>query len=115
MDLGADLWVVVEGIDYAFPSDATLAAGGIALLVQGTDGGDAQAAADAFRTDNNVPANVSIYVYEPTAHGSLDNAGEDLAIGRSLDVGLTAVRFELIEYNNNDPWAPEATWLLEVP
>ena len=110
VNLGADRWVVVEGIDYAFPSAATLEAGGFALLVQGTDGGDAQATANAFRADNNVPAGVSIYVYEPTAHGTLDNAGEDLAIGRSLtaDVDSPAVRFELIEYDNTEPWPTEA-------
>ncbi len=108
VNLGADLWVVAEGIDYAFPAGATLAPGGFAVLVQGSDGGNAQATANAFRAANNVPAEVSIYVYEPTAHGTLDNAGEDIAIGRSLDVGLPAVRYELIEYDNTDPWPAAA-------
>ena len=110
VNLGTDLWVVVEGIDYAFPSDATLEAGGFAVLVQGADNGDDQATAESFRADKNVPANVSIYVYEPTADGSLDNAGEDLAIGRSLtaDVDSPAVRFELVEYDNTLPWPTEA-------
>lgn len=104
LDLAAASWSIAEAFNYTFPDGATLPAGSFALLVQGADGADHSDVAAAFRAANSVPADVEIYVYEPTANGGLNNNGEDLSVGRLVGDGPAVIKTELVEYDNNEPW-----------
>jgi hypothetical protein len=103
VNLGADGYAFTQGLDFSFPAGATIAGRGYALVVQGTDGGDAAATIAAFRSANSVPENVPIFVFEPLLNGNLNNAGEDISLGRRVGEGA-AVQVELIEYLNDEPW-----------
>ena len=104
LELGADRWSIAEAFQYTFPEGASLEPSSYVLLVQGDDGADHAIIASDFRDANSVPADVDIFVYEPTLHGSLNNNGEDLAVGRSLGADQPVIKTELIEYDNNEPW-----------
>ncbi len=103
-DGAGQAWQFVNGIEYTFPAGEVLPAGGFALLVQGEDGGNAQQAAAAFRSANNVPAGIAIYIYEPTAHGSLDNAGEELKLARPSTLVAGQIIVDEIDYEDSYPW-----------
>lgn len=104
-------WQLVNGIDYTFPAGEVLPTGGFALLVQGEDGGNAQQTAANFRSANNVPASVAIYVYEPTANGSLDNSGEEILLVRPSTLVAGQINVDEIDYEDSAPWpaGPDGT------
>ena len=97
-------WQLVNGINYTFPAGEVLPAGGFAVLVQGEDGGNATQTATDFRDANNVPPEVAIYVYEPTANGSLDNAGEELLLARPSESVAGLINVDEIDYEDSFPW-----------
>ena len=103
-DGAGQAWQFVNGIDYSFPSGEVLPAGGFALVVQGEDGGNSQQAADDFRSANNVPPSVAIYIYEPTTNGSLDNGGEEILLARPSALVAGQVIVDEIDYEDSFPW-----------
>ena len=104
LELGAERWSVAEAIDYTFPAGTALEPFEYALLIQGDDGADHATVVSDFRAANTVPADVNIFVYEPTLNGSLSNNGEDIAIGRSLGVDQPVIKTEFVEFDNAEPW-----------
>jgi hypothetical protein len=110
-DGAGQAWQLVNGIDYTFAAGEVLPAGGLAVLVQGEDGGNAEQTATDFRNANNVPAGVAIYVYEPTANGSLDNGGEELQLARPSTLVAGQIIVDEIDYEDSFPWpsGPDGT------
>jgi hypothetical protein len=102
-------WRIRGAIEYSFPLGASIPAGGYALLIQGAAGGDAVAEAEAFRAARSVPANVTIFVYNATDHGSLDNAGEKIYLdaptaGPLLVFPPPYLLVDAVKYENSSPW-----------
>ena len=100
----ANTWKV-GGLDFSFPANTTIPAGGYVLLV-GIDPA-------AFRTKYQIPAPVPIF---GPYLGSLDNNGERLELEKPappyLDgMGQTVVPYVIVDtlrYNNKAPWPPSA-------
>jgi hypothetical protein len=97
-------WRFLNGIDFVFPGNVTLAAQGT-LYVTGIDPA-------IFRAQYNVPA--SIPVFGPFG-GRLDNAGERIALFKpdppdplSTDGLAPYVLVESIRYEDAPPWPVEA-------
>ena len=103
-DGAGQAWQFVNGIRYTLPVGEVLASGGFALVVEGTDGGDAAETAATFRANHDVPAGVAIYVYQPTANGVLDNGGEELALARPSTTVSGPVVVDEIDYEDSLPW-----------
>ena len=110
IELGSDGWGIAEAFDYTFPSGASVEPFGYVLLIQGDDGVDHVTTINEFKALNSVPGEAEVYVYEPGIHGSLSNNGEDLSVGRRVSVGdvTGVIKTELVEYDNNLPWAVDA-------
>ncbi len=94
----------ISGIDYDFPSGASLAAGEVALVVS--------ADPEAFRTAYGLAADVKIF---GPFGGRLDNAGESLRLQRPGapfdDDGVSNFRYitaDRVDYDNRDPWPIDA-------
>ena len=86
----------INGIDFTFPANVTLPAGGLALVVESLPA--------AFRARYSVPATVP--VFGPYA-GSLQDSGELLELQR-LDFRGTNnyawVTLDAVRYNDRPPW-----------
>ncbi len=110
LNLGQDDWSIDEAFTYTFPDGASVGASEYVLLIQGADGSDHATVVSDFRSANDVPDGVDIYVYEPTANGSLNNNGEDVSVGRAVAEGdmTVVIKTELIEYDNAAPWPLDA-------
>lgn len=100
----ANTWKI-GGLDFSFPANTTIPAGGFALLV-GIDPA-------TFRTKYQIPAAVPIF---GPYLGLLDNNGERLELEKPappyLDgLGQTVVPYVIVDalrYNNKAPWPPSA-------
>jgi hypothetical protein len=104
-DAAGNAWSFTQGIQFAFPTGATLAPQGYALLIEQTDQQGPEAAAAAFRADYGVPANVPIFVYNANDHGVLDNGGENLELSRpSRSHAGDDVPVDRVKYDDNAPW-----------
>lgn len=101
---GGLAWKFSNGIDYTFPVGEVLDAGGLAVVIGGTDGGDAEQTAADFRAANSVPADVAVYVYEPTANGGLANGGEELQLARPSTLVAGMIVVDEVDFEDSDPW-----------
>ena len=97
-------WQFVNGIEFEFPVNSQIPAGGYALAIQGVDGGDVGQQAADFRIANDVPLGVDIFVFEPTAHGSLDNGGEEIQLARPSQLADALIVVDEIDYEDGRPW-----------
>ncbi len=94
----------LNGTGFDFPAGVEIPAGGLALVVEGSPA--------AFRTSNNVPANVAIY---GPLNGGLQNGGELLELqrpgppepGTNGTVFVPYIAVDTVHYNNRLPW-PQA-------
>ncbi|MEY2407643.1 MAG: hypothetical protein QOF48_313 [Verrucomicrobiota bacterium] len=90
----------LNGVDFTFPANITLPAGGLALIVSTTPA--------AFRSQHSVPANVP--VFGPYG-GSLQNSGELVELQR-LDFrgsnNFAWVTLDAVRYNDRAPWPAAA-------
>ena len=90
----------LNGLSFTFPAEASLAPGGLALVVTIDPA--------AFRTKYNVPAEVPIY--GPTT-GNLQDEGEEVALQKPLTFpGIAGTFYETIgsvRYNDKSPWPYE--------
>jgi hypothetical protein len=90
-------WKFLTGIDFTFPANTTIPGFGAIVLIPST------ISIAAFRTQYNVPANVQVFQYT----GSLDNAGEDLKLGKPLTPSGIVVPYQQIDkvkYGDSAPW-----------
>jgi hypothetical protein len=90
----------VDGLGYLFPTNVTLNAGELLLLVS-TDPA-------SFRARHNTPTNVA--VLGPFA-GALQNSGERLQLQRpdAPDTNLVPyITIDAVRYNDRAPWPPAA-------
>ncbi|HEV8292740.1 MAG TPA: lamin tail domain-containing protein, partial [Tepidisphaeraceae bacterium] len=92
-----DNWKFLDGLEFVFPTGTTLPASGLVLVVDQDP--------NTFRSTYNVPAAVQIFQYV----GSLDNAGENLALGKPgpVDPGSGFVPYYLVDrvnYGTTPPW-----------
>jgi len=103
---GTNAWQVRGGVDFDFPSSATLGSNGFALLVN-FDPADTNRAT-AFRAQFNVPASVPLF--GPYA-GELDNSSAAVRLSRP-DVppgaGLRYVLVDAVDYRDRAPWPAAA-------
>lgn len=104
-------WRLREAVDFEFPPNTTLAAGG-RLLIVGFDPAIYGALKAAFIAKYNVPANVPIH---GPWQGRLNNAGETILLERPDNPNVTAtgveVPFYLVEsvtYTGTAPWPANA-------
>jgi len=96
-ELAPNPWQFTDGIDFAFPTDASVPANGYALVV-GID-------PDLFRTTYGIDAAVPIY---GPWDGALANEGERVELSRpgTPEPGgfVPYIPTEKITYNDGDPW-----------
>ncbi len=103
-------WHFTEGVDFAFPSGASISAGGFALVV-GFDPADG-AALTAFQARYGVDP--SVPVFGPYS-GRLANSGEKIELSRpdnpqtsGPDAGFVPyIAVDAIEYSDGLPWPAE--------
>jgi hypothetical protein len=98
----ANTWRLRGGVDFDFPTGATIPAGGYALMVH-FDPADAPTAA-AFRSRFNVPASVPLY---GPVEGQLDNSGERVRLFQPDEPEGGEVPYVLVdevEYGSSFPW-----------
>ncbi len=97
------VWKLTGGVDFDFPADAVLPAGGYGLVVNFNPTNAAQLA--AFRTRYNVAETTPIF---GPYGGKLNNDGDDIELKRpSLlqPLGTLAyVRVDEVEFKDNAPW-----------
>jgi len=91
-------WKFTDAIDFTFPLDTTIPAGGYLLVVKDPD---------AFEARYSVPGGVKVlgpYV------GKLDNGGQTIEISMPGDVdgdGTRYIRVDRVVYDDDDPWPAE--------
>jgi hypothetical protein len=89
---------VLNGMEFTFPTDATIPAGGFILLVPGD--------ANAFRAKYNIPGTVQIF---STGGADLDNGGEELQLAKPVlaNDGFTInyINIDEVDYDDVTPWS----------
>ncbi len=99
-----NVWRLRNAVDYDFPPNLTMPAGG-ALLVVGFDPVASPATLTAFRNNNFVPTNV--LVIGPWT-GNLDNGSAQVELNRPDVPGTNGlapyIRVERVNYNDVAPW-----------
>jgi|GEM_PF-320912 len=105
----ANTWRVRGGIDFDFPTNATLPVGGYAVLVSFYPSNTA--AADLFRAKFSVPSSTPLF---GPFHGKLDNSSESVQLYKPdapLGVEVPYVLVERIDYSDQSPWPTAADGL----
>jgi len=98
----------LKGIDFSFPTNTTLPARGLALIVN--------VEPEAFRQAYPVPAGVPIF---GPFHGALQDNGERLALqmpdkpdfttnGTEVTVFVPYIDVDVVRYDNRSPWPEQA-------
>ncbi|HEV8606951.1 MAG TPA: lamin tail domain-containing protein, partial [Tepidisphaeraceae bacterium] len=95
--ISLDNWKFLDGLEFTIPVGTSIPASGFLLLVDQDP--------NTFRSTYNVPAAVQIFQYV----GALDNAGENLALGKPgpADPGTGFIPFYLVDrvnYAATPPW-----------
>lgn len=97
----------VDGVDFSFPTNVTIPAGGMVLVVQNDPA--------RFRASNNIPENVQIF--GPFA-GSLQDNGELIELRRPdapRDGAVPMIVVDAVRYNDKAPWPPaQAGWSASI-
>ncbi len=100
-------WQLQNAVQYAFPANAILPAGGF-LLVVGFDPAADAAATAAFRARNFVPD--ALPLYGPWRQGQhLDNVSAAIELvkpGVPATNGVPLILVERVKYSNTAPWPP---------
>lgn len=96
----ANTWKFIDGLDYALPSGATIAANGYALVVPIEPA--------LFRSTYSIPAEIPIYgPYSLDGTGKLGNDSADLKLVRPLEPAGPTTPYQLIDkvkYQDEAPW-----------
>lgn len=103
-------WHLRNGIDFDFPTNTTLPAGGYAIVV-GFDPVSRQDLATAFRLKFAVPAAVPLF--GPWG-GKLDNGGETIELNKpsgTIDGLVPRVIVDKVNYGDGAPWPSAADGL----
>ena len=103
-------WRLRGGVDFDFPINTILPAGGGAILV-GFDPDVDSDTATAFRQHFNVAADFPLY---GPFDGVLDNGGETLRIERpedAADLGVGYILIDRVEFDDQSPWPTSADGL----
>lgn len=102
-------WRLRDAIDFTFPANTVLPAGGVALVVA-IDPSHADQAAD-FRARNGVPGNIPLY---GPFTGQLDNSSDSVELVRPDTPNPGEVPYILVErvrYEDQSPWPSAADGL----
>ena len=103
-------WRLNKAVDYTFPIDAEIPAGGSVVAVSFDPAADAQLAA-SFRANYGIAANVPLV---GPFSGVLDNGGERLEVDRPVtgaDGSTGYILVDRVRYNDDAPWptTPDGT------